>query len=88
MLTRLFALRLAAHGIGVFEIRPGIIRTSMTAPSAERYDREIAAGATPIARWGEPEDVGRAVASAAAGRLPFSVGQVIYVDGGLGVPRF
>jgi NAD(P)-dependent dehydrogenase (short-subunit alcohol dehydrogenase family) len=88
MLTRLFALRLAAHGIGVFEIRPGIIRTSMTAPSAERYDQEIAAGATPIARWGEPEDVGRAVATAAAGRLPFSVGQVIYVDGGLGVPRF
>jgi NAD(P)-dependent dehydrogenase (short-subunit alcohol dehydrogenase family) len=88
MLTRLFALRLAAHGIGVYEIRPGIIRTGMTAPSAERYDREIAAGATPIARWGEPEDVGRAVATAAAGRLPFSVGQVIYVDGGLGVPRF
>jgi len=88
MLTRLFALRLAAHGIGVYEVRPGIIRTSMTAPSAERYDREIAAGATPIARWGEPEDVGHVVATAAAGRLPFSVGQVIYVDGGLGVPRF
>jgi 3-oxoacyl-[acyl-carrier protein] reductase len=88
MLTRLFALRLAAHGIGVYEIRPGIIRTSMTAPSAERYDRQIAAGATPIARWGEPEDVGRAVATAATGRLPFSVGQVIYVDGGLGVPHF
>jgi len=88
MLTRLFALRLAAHGIGVYEIRPGIIRTSMTAPVAERYDREIAAGATPIARWGEPEDIGRAVATAATGRLPFSVGQVIWVDGGLGVPRF
>ena len=88
MLTRLFALRLAAHGIGVYEIRPGIIRTDMTAPSAERYDREIAAGAMPIARWGEPEDVGRAVATAAVGRLPFSVGQVIYVDGGLGLPRF
>jgi 3-oxoacyl-[acyl-carrier protein] reductase len=88
MLTRLFALRLAGYGIGVYEIRPGIIRTSMTAPSAERYDREIAAGATPIPRWGEPDDVGRAVATAAAGRLPFSVGQVIYVDGGLGVPHF
>jgi 3-oxoacyl-[acyl-carrier protein] reductase len=88
MLTRLFALRLAAHGIGVYEVRPGIIRTSMTAPSAERYDREIPAGATPIARWGEPEDVGRAVATAATGRLPFSVGQVIDVDGGLGVPHF
>jgi len=83
MLTRLFALRLAPHGIGVFEIRPGIIRTPMTAPAAERYEREIARGITPIARWGEPADVGRVVATAATGSLPFSVGQVIYVDGGL-----
>jgi NAD(P)-dependent dehydrogenase (short-subunit alcohol dehydrogenase family) len=88
MLTRLFALRLAPHGIGVFELRPGIIRTPMTAPVAERYEREIAAGITPIARWGEPADVGRAVATIATGRLPFSVGQVIYVDGGLSLPRF
>jgi NAD(P)-dependent dehydrogenase (short-subunit alcohol dehydrogenase family) len=88
MLTRLFALRLAPHGIGVFEVRPGIIRTPMTAPVAERYEREIAAGITPIARWGEPADVGRAVATIATGRLPFSVGQVIYVDGGLSVPSF
>jgi 3-oxoacyl-[acyl-carrier protein] reductase len=83
MLTRLFALRLAPHGIGVFEVRPGIIRTPMTAPAAERYEQEIARGVTPIARWGEPADVGRAVATAATGGLPFSVGQVIYVDGGL-----
>jgi len=83
MLTRLFALRLAPHGIGVFEVRPGIIRTPMTAPVAERYEQEIARGITPIARWGEPADVGRAVATAATGGLPFSVGQVIYVDGGL-----
>ena len=88
MLTRLFALRLAPHGIGVFEIRPGIIRTPMTAPAAERYEREIARGIAPIARWGEPEDVGRAVATAATGQLPFSVGQVIYVDGGLGQKGF
>ncbi|HEX6114533.1 MAG TPA: 3-ketoacyl-ACP reductase [Geminicoccaceae bacterium] len=88
MLTRLFALRLAPHGIGVFEVRPGIIRTPMTAPVAERYEREIAAGITPIARWGEPADVGRAVATGATGRLPFSVGQVVYVDGGLSLPRF
>jgi NAD(P)-dependent dehydrogenase (short-subunit alcohol dehydrogenase family) len=88
MLTRLFALRLAPHGIGVFEVRPGIIRTPMTAPVAERYEREIAAGITPIARWGEPADVGHAVATIATGRLPFSVGQVIYVDGGLSLPRF
>jgi NAD(P)-dependent dehydrogenase (short-subunit alcohol dehydrogenase family) len=88
MLTRLFALRLAPHGIGVFEVRPGIIRTPMTAPVAERYEREIAQGITPVARWGEPADVGRAVATIATGGLPFSVGQVIYVDGGLSVPRF
>jgi NAD(P)-dependent dehydrogenase (short-subunit alcohol dehydrogenase family) len=83
MLTKLFALRLAPHGIGVFEVRPGIIRTAMTAPSAERYERAIAQGLTPIARFGEPADVGRAVATIATGGLPFSAGQVIYVDGGL-----
>jgi NAD(P)-dependent dehydrogenase (short-subunit alcohol dehydrogenase family) len=88
MLTRLFALRLAPHGIGVFEVRPGIIRTAMTAPAAERYEREIARGLTPIARWGEPADVGRAVATIATGQLPFSVGQVIYVDGGLSQPSY
>ena len=88
MLTKLFALRLAPHGIGVFEVRPGIIRTAMTAPSAERYEREIAEGLTPIARFGEPADVGRAVATIATGRLPFSAGQVIYVDGGLSLPAF
>jgi NAD(P)-dependent dehydrogenase (short-subunit alcohol dehydrogenase family) len=88
MLTKLFALRLAPHGIGVFEVRPGIIRTPMTAPAAERYEREIARGITPIARWGEPADVGRAVATAATGQLPFSVGQVIYVDGGLSLPSY
>ena len=88
MVTKLFALRLAPHGIGVFEVRPGIIRTAMTAPSAERYEREIAEGLTPIARWGEPADVGAAVATIAIGQLPFSAGQVIYVDGGLSLARF
>jgi NAD(P)-dependent dehydrogenase (short-subunit alcohol dehydrogenase family) len=88
MLTKLFALRLAPHGIGVFEVRPGIIRTAMTAPSAERYEQEIAEGLTPIARWGEPADVGRAVATIATGQLPFSAGQVVYVDGGLSLPAF
>jgi NAD(P)-dependent dehydrogenase (short-subunit alcohol dehydrogenase family) len=88
MLTRLFALRLAPHGIGVYEVRAGIIRTAMTAPSAERYEREIAQGLSPIARFGEPADVGRAVATIAIGQLPFSAGQVIYVDGGLNLPRF
>ncbi len=88
MLTRLFALRLAAHGIGVYEVRPGVIRTAMTAAVAERYERAIAGGLSHIARWGEAEDVGRTVATLAKGGLPFSVGQVVYVDGGLNLPAF
>jgi 3-oxoacyl-[acyl-carrier protein] reductase len=83
MMTQFFAQRLAPHGIAVFEIRPGIIRTEMTAPATEYYDRAIAAGITPIARWGEPEDIGRTVATLAAGGLSFTVGQIVWVDGGL-----
>ena len=83
MMTKLFAVRLADSGIGVYEIRPGIIRTDMTAVAKERYDGEIEAGLMPIRRWGEPDDVGRAAASIATGGLPYSVGQIIYVDGGL-----
>ena len=84
MMTQLFAQRLAPHGIAVFEVRPGIIRTEMTAPATEYYDRAIAGGITPIARWGEPDDIGRTVATLASGGLPFTVGQVVWVDGGLG----
>ena len=82
MLTPLFAARLAEHGIQVFEIRPGIISTDMTAPVQAKYDKLIAAGLTPIRRWGRPEDVGKAVAAIAQGLLPFSTGEVINVDGG------
>lgn len=82
MVTKLFAARLAEHGIGVFEIRPGIIATDMTGPVKEKYDRLIASGLTPIARWGQPEDIGRAVAAIASGAFPFSTGEVINVDGG------
>ena len=83
MMSKLFAARLAESGIAVFEVRPGIIRTDMTQPSAERLDQLIAEGFTPIRRWGEPDDVGRAVATLASGGLPFSVGEVVHVDGGL-----
>jgi 3-oxoacyl-[acyl-carrier protein] reductase len=83
MMSKLFAARLAESGIAVFEVRPGIIRTDMTRPSAERLDQLIAEGFTPIRRWGEPDDVGRAVATLAGGGLPFSVGEVVHVDGGL-----
>ena len=88
MLTRLFALRLAAHGIGVYEVRPGVIRTAMTAPVAEAYEQAIAGGLSHIPRWGEADDVGRTVATLARGGLAFSVGQVVYVDGGLHLPAF
>jgi len=82
MLTKLFAVRLAEHGIGVYEVRPGVVKTDMTAPVGDRYDKLIAEGLTPIRRWGLPEDVGRAVAALAGGALPFSTGEVINVDGG------
>ncbi len=82
MMTSLFAVRLAASGINVYEIRPGIIQTDMTAGVKEKYDRLIASGLTPIARWGQPNDVARAVTAIAQGLLPFSTGEVINVDGG------
>jgi NAD(P)-dependent dehydrogenase (short-subunit alcohol dehydrogenase family) len=87
MLTKLFALRLAAHGIGVFEVRPGIIRTPMTEAVAGSYDQRIAAGLVPMARWGEPGDVARAVAALGTGQLAFSTGTVVNVDGALSLPR-
>jgi 3-oxoacyl-[acyl-carrier protein] reductase len=82
MVTTLFAARLAEHGIGVYEIRPGIIATDMTTSVKEKYDKLIGAGLTPIKRWGNPEDVGKAVAIVAQNLLPFSTGEVINVDGG------
>ena len=87
MMTQLFAIRLAGYGINVYEIRPGIIKTDMTAPVKEKYARMIARGISPIARWGTPEDVGRAVAAIAQDRFPFSTGEVFNVDGGFHIRR-
>jgi len=87
MLTPLYAARLAEHGINVYEIRPGVIATDMTGPVKEKYDRLIAEGLTPIKRWGQPEDVGKAVAAIAQDLLPFSTGEVINVDGGFHLRR-
>jgi 3-oxoacyl-[acyl-carrier protein] reductase len=87
MMTQLFAARLAEYGINVYEIRPGIVLTDMTGPVKEKYDRMISDGLTPVARWGTPEDVGRAVAAIAEDRFPFSTGEVINVDGGFHVRR-
>ena len=81
-MTALFASRLAEYGIGVFEIRPGIISTDMTAGVRVRYDTLINEGLTPIKRWGQPKDIGRAAAAIALDYLPFSTGEVINVDGG------
>jgi 3-oxoacyl-[acyl-carrier protein] reductase len=87
MLTPLYAARLAEFGIRVYEIRPGIIATDMTGPVREKYDTLIREGLTPLRRWGQPEDIGRAVAAIAAGALPFSTGEVINVDGGFHLRR-
>jgi NAD(P)-dependent dehydrogenase (short-subunit alcohol dehydrogenase family) len=87
MLTPLFAARLAEHGIGVFEIRPGIIETDMTKPVKGKYDALIGGGLTPYARWGQPSDVGKAVSAVAQDLLPFSTGEVINVDGGFHLRR-
>ncbi len=87
MLTPLYACRLAEYGINVYEIRPGIIATGMTAPVQAKYDKLIAEGLTPIKRWGTPEDVGKAVAAIAQDLFPFSTGEVINVDGGFHLRR-
>jgi len=87
MASKLWAARLAAEGIPVYEVRPGIIRTDMTAAVRELYDRRVADGLVPQGRWGEPDDVGRAVAMLARGDLAFSTGAVIYVDGGFSIER-
>ena len=83
MAAKLWAARLAADGVQVFEVRPGIMRTDMTAAVKDKYDRMIADGLVPQGRWGTPEDVGRTVAALLGGGLPFSTGDVINVDGDL-----
>lgn len=87
MLTRLFADRLAEHGFPVNEVQPGIIETDMTGPVKEKYDPLIADGLTPIRRWGQPEDIGKAVAAIALGYLDFTTGAAIPVDGGFHLRR-
>jgi 3-oxoacyl-[acyl-carrier protein] reductase len=87
MVTPLYATRLAEYGINVYEIRPGLIATDMTAPVKENYDRLIAQGLTPIQRWGSPADIGKAVRALAQDLLPFSTGEVINVDGGFHLRR-
>ncbi|MEA3345143.1 MAG: SDR family oxidoreductase [Chloroflexota bacterium] len=87
MMTALYADRLAEHGINVYEVRPGIIETDMIRVVKEKYDRLIEEGLTPIRRWGQPDDIARAVVALAEGYLPFSTGEVINVDGGFHLRR-
>ncbi len=87
MLTKLFACRLAEFGIPVYEIRPGIIKTDMTAKVREKYDRLFSEGLCLTGRWGTPEDIGKTVASLSRGDFPYSTGQVFTIDGGLTVSR-
>jgi 3-oxoacyl-[acyl-carrier protein] reductase len=87
MATGLWAARLGEFGIPVYEVRPGVTATDMTAGVTEKYDKLIADGLCVTRRWGYPEDVGKAVAALARGDFPYSTGQVILVDGGLTLPR-
>ena len=87
MMTQLFASRLGEFEIPVYEIRPGVIQTDMTAGVKDKYDRLISEGLTIQPRWGKPSDVGKAVSAVVEGRFPYSTGQVFMVDGGLTLPR-
>jgi NAD(P)-dependent dehydrogenase (short-subunit alcohol dehydrogenase family) len=86
-MTWLLADRLAAEHIQVFEICPGLIATDMTAPVREKYDKQLTAGLIPQRRWGQPEDVARAVGAIASDALPYSTGERINVDGGFHIRR-
>lgn len=85
--TQLFAARLAPEGIVVYEVRPGVIATDMTAGVTEKYDKLLADGLAPNPRWGRPSDVAGAVAILASGQTPYSTGEIFHVDGGMHIPR-
>ncbi len=87
MAARLFAAHLAPHAIPVYDVRPGIIATDMTAGVKDKYDQRIADGLIPDARWGTPDDVGRVVATLLRGDVPYATGTVLHIDGGLSIPR-
>lgn len=87
MATKLWAVRLAEFGIRVYEVMPGVIRSDMTAGVTEKYDRLFAEGLALERRWGEPSDVGRAVAALVRGEIPYATGQVLHLDGGMRIPR-
>jgi NAD(P)-dependent dehydrogenase (short-subunit alcohol dehydrogenase family) len=87
MMAKLFSVRLAPHGIGVFELRPGIIETGMTAGVKDKYTAGIEGGLVPAGRWGQPADIGSAVIPLVTGKMAFANGAVLPVDGGLSISR-
>lgn len=87
MLSKLFAVRLSEAQVGVFEVRPGIIKTDMTAPATERYDAFIASGGVPMGRWGMPDDIAQTVVTLATGGLPYATGMHVDIGGGLHMHR-
>lgn len=88
MATKLYALRLADTDVRVYEIRPGVIETDMTNVVHDKYESRIADGLSPIRRFGQPEDVAKAVAALAEGAFAFSTGDAFHIDGGMHVQRF
>jgi NAD(P)-dependent dehydrogenase (short-subunit alcohol dehydrogenase family) len=88
MVSQAWAVRLGREGIAVYDVRPGLIETDMTAPVIAEYEERAKAGLTLFPRVGQPEDVGAIIASLASGKLPYTTGQVIHADGGMLVPRF
>jgi NAD(P)-dependent dehydrogenase (short-subunit alcohol dehydrogenase family) len=88
MISKVFAVRLGAENVAVYDVQPGVIETAMTAPVIETYRERAAAGLTLMPRIGQPEEVGRIVAALAMGRLPYTTGQTISADAGMLVPRF
>lgn len=86
MMNKLFALELGKHGIAVFEIRPGLMLTDMTASVRGKYADYVAANAV-FGRWGEPDEVGRTVAALASGAIPYATGEILNVDGGIHIRR-
>ena len=88
MMTKLFAVRLAREGINVYEVRPGLIATDMTAPVKAAYDFKLKSGFSPLNRWGTPQDVAKVVKALVLGDFAFTTGDAIHVDGGLLVSRY
>ena len=87
MITKLFADRLASEGITVNEICPGIIATGMTAAVKEKYDNLIAGGLVPLGRWGQPEDIAKAVVALCDGTFGYTTGQSFILDGGMHIRK-